>query len=65
MKEKAVHPLPRNGCKGGLETAWKSVAERPPGGPDLPPHAAVSQRNDITFLVANEENVLDGCLFTR
>lgn len=46
MKEKAVHPLPPRGVP-------KSVDERPPGGTHLP----VSQRNDITFLVANEENV--------
>lgn len=65
MKEKAVHPPPGMSEGRGRETAWKSVAERPPGGTDLPPHAAVSQRNDITFLVANEENVLDGCLFSR
>lgn len=58
MKEKAVRPHLRNGRWGGNRV--QVSREETTGGSGTPLHAAVSQRNDITFLVANEENVLDG-----
>lgn len=64
MKEKAVHPLPGNGRGGGSGNRVEVSCGETAGGSGPPSHA-VSQRNDITFLVANEENVLDGLPFTK
>lgn len=58
MKEKAVHPLftrPRDGRRGEVDP---SQLRRDHRGARVSLHA-VSQRDDITFLVVNEENVLD------